>query len=202
MTPLGPASLLLAYLIGAIPFGYLLVKLKKGADIRRTGSGGTGATNVTRSLGPAWGLLTLALDTGKGYAAMELAAHLTGSDVRWLAPAAVAAIAGHSYPVLLRFRGGKGVATAVGAFIHFTPLALLPVLGVWLLVLLIWRYVSLASVLATAAYPLSAMALHRPPLVVTLGVVAGACLIIFRHRSNLERLARGTEPKLRWKRKP
>lgn len=199
MTALGPLSLLLAYLLGAVPFGYLLVKLRGGKDIRETGSGSTGATNVTRALGSAWGLLTLTLDVAKGYAAVEVAERLTGGDMRWVAPAAVAAIVGHSYPVFLGFRGGRSVATGAGVFVHLSPLAVLAVLGVWLVVVAVWRYVSLGSILASAAYPLFAFALDRPPLLLTLASVAAACLIIFRHWPNLERLVAGTEPKLRWK---
>ena len=196
----GLLSLLLAYLLGAVPVGYLLFKFKRGGDIRALGSGSTGATNVTRGLGPLWGVATLALDVGKGYAAVAVAARLTGGDLRWVAPAGVAAIIGHSFPIFLRFRGGKSVATGVGVFVYFTPLAVLAVLGVWLVLVVIWRYVSLGSVLAVGAYPLFAFALYRRALAVTLAAVAGACLIIVRHRANLERLVAGTEPKLHWKR--
>lgn len=199
MTPLGPLSAVLAYLLGAVPFGFLLVKLRRGEDVRDSGSGSTGATNVTRALGPAWGLLTLALDVGKGYAAVEVAERLTAGDLRWVAAAAVAAILGHSYPVFLRFRGGRSVATGAGAFAHLAPLAVLGVLGVWVVVVALWRYVSLGSILAAAAYPVFAFALYRPPLLLIVASVAGACLIIFRHWSNLERLVAGTETKLRWK---
>lgn len=198
----GPATVLLGYLLGAIPFGYLLVKLKRGEDVRGGGSGSTGATNVARAAGPALGLLTLVLDAAKGYVAVEAAARLAGAETAWPAAAALAAIVGHSYPVFLRFRGGKSVATALGAFGHFTPLAVGAALGVWLVVVGIWRYVSLASALAAASYPLLAFALQRPPLAVTLAAVAGASLVIFRHRSNIERLIAGTEPRLTRGRKP
>lgn len=201
VTLLGPISLLLAYLLGSLPFGYLLVQQKTGEDIRAAGSGSTGATNVTRALGLSWGFLTLALDIGKGYLAVLVAAQLNGSDLRWVAAAGIAAILGHSYPVFLRFRGGRSVATGLGVFVYFTPGAVLTALGVWLVVVALWRYVSLGSVLATAAYPLFAFALYHPPLEVTLAGVAGASLIIFRHRSNLQRLINGTENKLVWRRK-
>ena len=165
------------------------------------GSGSTGATNVARAAGPVVGLLTLLLDTGKGFAAVLAAAWLGGAEPAWPAAAAVAAIVGHSFPVFLRFRGGKSVATALGAFLYFAPLAAVAALGVWLVVVAIWRFVSLGSVLAAAAFPLFAYGLYRPPLAITLAAGVGASIVILRHRSNLERLVRGTEPKLDPKRR-
>lgn len=197
---LGPLSLLAGYLLGAVPFGYLLVRLRKGYDVRTTGSGSIGATNVTRTMGWAGGLLILLLDAGKGYLAVQLAAWLTGADVRWTAAGGVAALVGHSYPVYIRFRGGKSVATGLGVFVYFAPLAVAAVLGVWIVVVALWRYVALGSVLAAAAFPVFAYALYRPELAVSLAAVASACLIVLRHRSNLQNLARGTEDKLTFKR--
>lgn len=197
----GLAGVLFGYFLGALPFGYVLVKWRRGEDIRSTGSGSTGATNVVRAAGVALGSLTLVLDAGKGYAAVAVTAWLTGNDALFSAAAALAAIAGHSFPVFLRFRGGKSVATALGAFFYFTPLAVAAAAGVWLAVVAAWRYVSLGSVLATAAYPLFAFALYHPPVTFTLAAVAGASLVILRHRSNLERLVAGTEPRLSRERK-
>ncbi|MFQ5777361.1 MAG: glycerol-3-phosphate 1-O-acyltransferase PlsY [Terriglobia bacterium] len=197
----GVISTVVAYLVGAIPVGYLMVKWSRGQDVRAFGSGATGATNVTRTLGALGGVLTLALDVAKGYAAVEAAAWMSGGEHPWMAAAAVAAILGHSYPVFIGFRGGKGVATGVGTFLHFTPLGVGAALVVWLAVFLLWRYVALASVLATAAYPVFAYALARPPLAVMLAGVLGACVILLRHRSNLEQLVRGTEPKFRLRRR-
>ncbi|MFQ5927202.1 MAG: glycerol-3-phosphate 1-O-acyltransferase PlsY [Terriglobia bacterium] len=194
-------SILLAYLLGAIPFGYLLMKLRRGKDIRTTGSGSIGATNVTRVLGPASGLLTLLLDVAKGYLAVLLAAGLTSRDTTWMAAAGLAAIVGHIFPLYLGFRGGKGVATGLGVFVHFTPWAVASVLAVWLAVVAVWRYVSLGSILAAATYPLFAYALYRPALAVELAVMASASLIIIRHAANIARIVAGTERKLNWRRK-
>jgi glycerol-3-phosphate acyltransferase PlsY len=192
---------LLAYLLGALPFGYWLFRLRARGDIRSFGSGSIGATNVTRAAGPALGLLTLALDVGKGYAAVICAAWLTGGDSRWLSGAAVAAVVGHSYPVFIRFRGGKSVATGAGVFLYLAPLAVVAAMVVWVVVVIAWRYIALGSVLAAGAYPLFAYSLYRPPLPVTLAAVVCAVLIIGRHRSNLERVALGTEPRFSFKRK-
>jgi len=198
---MGVLAVALGYLLGAIPFGYLLVRRRLGQDVRAAGSGSIGATNVTRTAGPALGALTMLLDLGKGYAAVEIASRLAGGDARWMAAAGFAAIFGHSFPVFLGFRGGKSVATGVGVFAYFTPLPLLAALGVWVVVVAIWRYISLGSVLAAATYPLLAMALEQPPLAVSAAGVAGASLIILRHHANVRRLIAGTEPKLQLKRK-
>lgn len=199
---MGVLAVALGYLLGAIPFGYLLVKRRLGQDVRAAGSGSIGATNVARSAGPALGALTMLLDLGKGYAAVELASRLTAGDLRWMAAAGFAAIVGHSFPIFLGFRGGKSVATGVGVFAYFTPLPLLAALAVWVMVVGIWRYISLGSILAAAAYPLLAMAFENPPFAVSAAGVAGASLIILRHYANIRRLIAGAEPKLQLKRKP
>jgi glycerol-3-phosphate acyltransferase PlsY len=203
--------ILLAYLIGSIPFGYLIVKLRGEGDIRETGSGGTGATNVTRRAGRAAGVLTLALDAAKGVLAVALARWLLTTDFGvnwWVAGAAIAAIAGHVFPVWLGFRGGKGVATGLGVFACLTPLAVLCVAPVFVAVVWATRYVSLGSITAAAALPLfvwlfggrgdatatATTTALTPPLA---AAVAGAALIIFMHRANIGRLLRGTENKLK-----
>ena len=192
---------IIAYLLGAVPFGYLLVKRRLGRDIRETGSGNIGATNVARSLGGGWGLLTLSLDVAKGAAAFLFARWLAGGDARWEVLAALAVIFGHMFPVFLGFHGGKGVATGLGAFVFFSPKAMLAVLVIWVVVVGIWRYVSLGSIQATAGFPLFAYQFERPPTLVALGVVAGASLIIVRHYANIQRLVAGTESRFQFRKK-
>lgn len=201
MSAIELSGVVLAYLLGSLPFGYVLVKLRGAGDVRARGSGSTGATNVARTLGPGAGLLVLALDAGKGYAAVWLAARLSEGDLRWTAAAGVAAILGHSFPVFIRFRGGKSVATGLGVFLFLTPLAVAVCLGVWLSALAIWRYVSLSSMLATAAYPVLAYALYHPALPVLLAGVVGACIIVLRHHENIRQLMAGTENKFALRRK-
>ena len=201
MSAIELSGVVLAYLLGSRPFGYVLVKLRGGGDVRARGSGSTGATNVARTLGPGAGLLVLALDAGKGYAAVWLAARLSEGDMRWTAAAGVAAIVGHSFPVFIRVRGGKSVATGLGVFLFLTPLAVAACLGVWLSALAIWRYVSLSSMLATAAYPVLAYALYRPTPPVLLAGAVGACIIVLRHHANIRQLMAGTENKFALRRK-
>ena len=192
----------IAYFLGAIPFGYVFVRMRLGRDIRATGSGNIGATNVSRSLGGFWGLLTLALDAAKGYFALWVAAWLSRGDERWMVLAALAVILGHMFPVFLGFKGGKGVATGAGAYGYVSPKALLTVLLLWLVVVAIWRYVSLGSILATAAFPVFAYQYERPPVLVALGLVVGASLIILRHHMNIAHLVAGTESRLQLRKRP
>lgn len=195
---------LVAYLLGSIPFGFLLSKLRGVGDIRWTGSGNIGAANVTRVAGPAAGLMTLLLDAGKGYLAVWLAARITGEDATAMVVAAVAAILGHLFPVWLGFRGGRGVATGAGVFLPFCWTAVLAALVIWVIVLLFWRYVSLGSVVAAASLPLLIYLLyapgHAPPHVISVGATLAAVLIVVRHRSNIERLIAGTEPQFTFRR--
>jgi acyl phosphate:glycerol-3-phosphate acyltransferase len=199
-------AILIAYLIGSIPFGYLIVRATGGGDVRKTGSGGTGATNVSRRAGKAAGILTLVLDALKGMIAVVAArvvlSNGSTASAKWfVAAAAVAAIAGHVFPVWLGFRGGKGVATAVGVFFMFAPFALLCAGVVFLIVVLITRYVSLASLTSVLLIPLflavqkvfvQPRADIRPALTAAILI---ALLIVFAHRGNIQRLLRGTEPK-------
>jgi glycerol-3-phosphate acyltransferase PlsY len=195
-----------AYLLGSIPFGYLIVRLVAGADVRETGSGGTGATNVTRRAGKLAGVATLLLDAAKGAAAVALARWLFAPDHGvnwWVAAAALAAVVGHIFPVWLGFRGGKGVATGLGAFAVLSPAAVLCAAVVFLAVVWRTRYVSLGSITAAAALPVCVWLLdagdgppaHRAPLVTA--AVLGSAIIIAMHHANIGRLARGTESKFR-----
>lgn len=194
-----------AYLLGSIPFGLLITRLRGGEDIRRTGSGNIGAANVTRVSGAGAGVLTLLLDAGKGALAVWLASRAIGDSTRWIMVAALAALAGHVFPVWLRFRGGKGVATAAGAIGMICAPAIAGAALLWLILVVFWRYVSLGSIAAAAALPLLVYFFyaphHAPPDVVSAGVTLMAILVIVKHRSNLERLLAGTENKLRLGRK-
>jgi acyl phosphate:glycerol-3-phosphate acyltransferase len=194
-----------SYLLGSIPFGYILVRLFRGEDIRRSGSGNIGATNVARS-SPALGALTLLLDASKGllaaFVAMLVAARTKqGYDENRLyliiSIAALFAILGHSFPIWLNFRGGKGVATAVGAFSLLAPYAMLASVGVFLAVAFASRYVSLSSVTAAAVFPLLAWFLYRAYFsgLEILVMCMTSILIIARHHENIGRLLSGTEPR-------
>jgi glycerol-3-phosphate acyltransferase PlsY len=200
MTSLAPLlAILAAYLIGGIPFGYLLVKWKTGGDVRDSGSGNIGATNVARVAGWLPGILTLLLDVAKGAAAVWLAGRVSNESATCVMIAALAALLGHCYPVWLKFRGGKGVATAAGAFLVLCGPALLGSVIVFLLVAFFWRYVSLASISAAASMPLLIYLLwaphHAPPPVVTFGSLAAAAMIFYKHDANIQRLVQGEEPK-------
>ena len=196
---------IVAYLLGSIPFGYLIVRKKVGADVRETGSGGTGATNVLRRAGKAAGVFTLVLDALKGAIAVVWALVIAGpsSHAAWIvSAAAIAVIVGHIFPVWLGFRGGKGVATGVGVFLMLAPLAMLCAGVLFLAIVFFTRYVSLGSVVAAATIPLfvwlqsvfvTPVANVRPLLTATL---VGALLIIFAHRGNIGRLVQGTENRI------
>lgn len=202
----------IAYLLGSIPFGYLIVRFTQGDDVRESGSGGTGATNVSRRAGKTAGVVTLLLDALKGAAAVAVAKAVLGLTVLgavtgiaveaywWVAAAAVAALVGHIFPVWLKFRGGKGVATGVGVFVMLSPLAV--IVAAVLFVLIVWRtrYVSLGSMIAAASIPVLVVLMHFLwPSKVLIPVLAAACagsmLIVFAHRQNIERLLSGTESK-------
>jgi glycerol-3-phosphate acyltransferase PlsY len=216
----------IAYLLGSIPFGYLIVRLLSHADIRETGSGGTGATNVSRRAGKGAGVLTLVLDALKGAAAVIIAKIILGLPTLiaqgwvlsfrqhannfasienaywWVAAAAIAVIVGHIFPVWLGFCGGKGVATGVGVFLVLAPLAAAFAGVVFLVIVLLTRYVSLGSIVAAAVIPLLVLiqnyitpSIDFWPLMTA--AVAGAALIIFAHRSNIERLIKRSETKFR-----
>jgi glycerol-3-phosphate acyltransferase PlsY len=185
------------YFLGSIPFGYLLVRWFRGADVRATGSGNIGATNVART-SPALGILTLVLDVLKGMAAVYIALTLCPANRTAAFIAALAAISGHIFPVWLRFRGGKGVATGLGSFVLLTPKAILLAMAVFVLTLAVFRFVSLASVTAAVSLPLFGSLLHEArnlPQILLLSL--GSALIVLKHRQNMQRLLAGTEPKFR-----
>ncbi|HEX3644965.1 MAG TPA: glycerol-3-phosphate 1-O-acyltransferase PlsY [Vicinamibacterales bacterium] len=179
-----------AYLIGSIPFALILSR-RWGADLRRVGSGNLGAANVMRASGVSAGLLVAALDMAKGAASVWIAARV-GDGAELPAAAGLAAILGHIYPIWLRFRGGKGVATACGVFSVLTPLAVPPALALFALTVWFTQYISLGSVLASMALPPLAYALGSPAPAV-IAAAAAAAIIVFRHRSNVLRLWMGTE---------
>jgi glycerol-3-phosphate acyltransferase PlsY len=190
--------LAVAYLLGSIPFGYILVRVLRKEDIRSTGSGNIGATNVARSGGKGLGILTLLLDLLKAFAAVKIAQHFApgtpGFPSDLAVAAGIAAVLGHVFPVWLRFEGGKGVASALGVFLALAPLAALCALGVFIVVFAITRYVSLASILAAAMMPLFCMLWlpDRTPIFVG-GIIFLALLVIAKHRANIARLMQGKE---------
>jgi len=200
------------YLLGSIPFGYLLVRFIRGEDVRESGSGNIGATNVARK-SPALGVLTLLLDAAKGAAAVGLAylifLRTTHSyvDLRpypLMSVAAIFSVVGHMFPVWLRFRGGKGVATSLGAFTPLAPQAVLGAAVVFLLVMLISRYVSLGSIVASAVFPLLAWFFFRDaaaPLLMIIPMAVASLLVIVKHRQNIRRLLAGTENRFGAKRR-
>ena len=192
----------IAYLLGSIPFGYLLVWLFRKEDIRQTGSGNIGATNVIRS-GSRWlGILTLLLDLGKGFVAVEIARHLTtgAHAIVTASIGALFAVIGHVFPIWLHGRGGKGVATALGVFLALAPLAALSSLGVFIVVTLLTRYVSLASILAAASFPVWVWVGTRffhlqygnGPMFIASTLLVPT-IILIKHRKNVQRLLGGTE---------
>ncbi len=208
--------IVIAYLLGSIPFGYLIVRAKQGTDIRQTGSGGTGATNVSRRAGKLAGVITLVLDAMKGAGAVVIAKVLLGLPVFaeggqlcpflsnaswWVAGAVIAVMLGHIFPVWLGFRGGKGVATGVGVFLVLAPLAV--VMAALIFGVIVWRtrYVSLGSIIAAAAIPLFLLlesTFIQPvvePAPLMTAAIASALLIIFAHRANIGRLIHGNENK-------
>jgi glycerol-3-phosphate acyltransferase PlsY len=189
----------LGYVLGSIPFGYLLVRARSGRDVRAIGSGNIGATNVARAAGLSTGVATLVLDLAKGLFAVWLAGQGSGGNIRIMMYAGLAAILGHVFPVWLKFSGGKGVATALGVFLMISWAAVAAAVAIFAIVVLFWRYVSLGSISAAAALPLLVYLLyapgHAPPTAVTAGTLLSSVLIIVKHRKNIERLLSGTEPR-------
>jgi len=187
------ALLILAYLIGGIPFGYLLVWLKTGKDVRAMGSGNIGATNVLRTTGRAIGILTLLLDIAKGYLAVWLMLRATHGAELWASAAALAVLLGHAFPVYLKFQGGKAVASFVGAFLCLAPAAVGVCALFFVAVVAYSRYISLGSVLSATIFPIIVAILVYPRWPVIAAALLASTLVIWRHKSNIERLRAGTE---------
>ena len=187
-------SISIAYLLGSIPFGYLLVRIFRKQDIREQGSGNIGATNVARSGAKGLGVATLLLDLGKAYAGVMIARYLAPGMYDVAVAAGVAAVAGHVFPVWLGFRGGKGVASALGVFLALTWPSGLAIFLVFVAVFALTRYVSLASIVGSASFPLFGFHFVNPwtPMVV-FGFLFIPLLVIVKHHANIRRLLNGTE---------
>jgi glycerol-3-phosphate acyltransferase PlsY len=201
---------IIAYLLGSIPFGLVLLRVFRGVDVRKTGSGNIGTANVAR-VAPSLGLWTLFFDSAKGLAAVviarEIARHMADGSIESVALitglSALLAIVGHVFPVWLKFKGGKGVATAMGAFLGLMPWAVLITLVLYIGIYAVWHYTSLASITSAALFPLIAGVMMSPaqrPLLLPF-LIAASLLIIVKHRENIRRLLAGTENRLDLKRR-
>ncbi|PWU07097.1 MAG: acyl-phosphate glycerol 3-phosphate acyltransferase [Terriglobia bacterium] len=196
MMPL--VAVLIAYLLGAIPFGYLLVKWRTGSDVRSAGSGNIGATNVWRTSGKAIAVVTLLFDIAKGYLAVWIAERLTMGNPAGMGAAALAVMAGHAYPVFLRWRGGKAVASFIGAFLRLTPLPLLAVLLLFVAVVAWTRHISLGSIIAAGTFPLAVWLILQPPIIIVFIAILAGAFIVIRHSENIRRLHQGSEHVFEW----
>jgi acyl phosphate:glycerol-3-phosphate acyltransferase len=183
----------IAYLLGGVPFGYLFVRVVLGRDIRTMGSGNIGATNVHRNAGGLAGAVVLLLDILKGYVAVWVAGRLTHDSPLGLGLAAAAVMIGHSFPLFLRFKGGKAVACFIGAFLYIAPLALFAVLLVFVLIVSVSKYVSLGSVLAALLFPFAVWVTMHPPEPILISSVFAGLLITYRHKANIQRILAGNE---------
>jgi len=201
----GLLAVVIAYLLGAVPFGFLVVKFSTGKDVRAAGSGNIGATNVLRTTGRVQAVATLALDIAKGFAAVWIAAQMTnnaplGSAPIWTSAAALAVMAGHSFPVFLRFQGGKAVASFIGAFLYLTPEPMIAALVLFIVVVAGTGYISAGSVIAAGTFPLGVWLILHPPIEVLVASAVAGAFIVYRHKANLERIHAGTESVFRWSR--
>lgn len=184
-----------AYFVGSIPFAYIFVRSVTGRDVRREGSGNVGATNALRSAGWKVGVAVTVLDIAKGSLAVW-AMMIFNPESAWLAASMLAVVAGHCFPPWLLFLGGKGVATGFGAFLVIAPLSAVAAFGVWIVMLGLFRWVSLASMTATASFPVLIQLVDHPDWVTLASVAAAAILIILRHHSNIRNLVTGKEQRL------
>jgi glycerol-3-phosphate acyltransferase PlsY len=197
----GLLAVVIAYLIGGIPFGYVLVRLTTGKDVRASGSGNIGATNVLRTTGRAAGVATLLLDVAKGYLAVMVAAKMTDDDPLWMSLAALAVMFGHAFPVFLKFQGGKAVASFIGAFLYLTPLPLVAVLLLFVITVAATMAISAGSILMAGMFPLGVWLILHPPAPVFIASLIAGAFIVYRHKANIERLRAGTENRFSWKKK-
>jgi glycerol-3-phosphate acyltransferase PlsY len=195
---MGLLAILIAYLLGAIPFGYLLTRFTTGEDVRSQGSGSIGATNVMRAAGRGAAVATLVLDMAKGFAAVWIAGYLTDGSPGWMADAALAVMVGHAFPIFLGFKGGKAVATFFGAFLYLTPIPALAALIVFVITVTVTRYISAASILAAATFPLAVWLIQHATLNEVLAAVIAAAIVVYRHRDNMLRIRAGKESVFRW----
>jgi glycerol-3-phosphate acyltransferase PlsY len=186
-------AVVIAFVVGGIPFGYLLVRLKTGRDVRSMGSGNIGATNVLRTTGRAIAIVTLLLDIGKGFFAVWLAARLAADSPFWMSAAALAVILGHAYPVFLKFHGGKAVASFIGAFLYLAPVAMLSILVIFVMVVAATRHISLGSIIAAGTFPLAVWIIQHPPEPILITALIAGAFIVHRHRANIERIRAGNE---------
>jgi glycerol-3-phosphate acyltransferase PlsY len=185
-----------SYLLGSLPFGLWVAKGLKGVDIRQVGSGNIGATNVGRVCGPFAGGVVFTLDVLKGLLP-PLVARLVGLESHWHVLMALLAMLGHTYSVFLKFKGGKGIATGLGAFLGTAPAVGGLALGIWVVLVLINRYVSLSSLMAAFAIPFLMLIFHKgDPYRLGFGIVA-FLLTLYKHQANIKRLREGTEPKIK-----
>jgi acyl phosphate:glycerol-3-phosphate acyltransferase len=191
-------ALVVAYLVGGIPFGYLLVRWKTGEDVREKGSGNIGATNVLRTTGRSIAVATLLLDIAKGLCAVWLADKLSHGSPLWMSLAALAVMAGHSFPVFLKFQGGKAVASFIGAFLYLTPIPMIAALLVFVIVVVATQQISMGSIVAAGSLPLAVWLIEHPPFIVILAALVAAVFVIYRHHANIERIRSGTESVFRF----
>ena len=194
----GLLAILIAYLLGAIPFGYLLTRFTTGKDIRTEGSGNIGATNVLRAAGRGAAVATMALDMAKGFAAVWIAGLLTDNSPGWMSDAALAVMVGHAFPIFLGFKGGKAVATFTGAFLYLTPIPALAGIIVFVITVVVTRYISAGSILAAATFPLGVWLIQHATLNEVLAAVIAAAIVVYRHKENMGRIRSGKESVFRW----
>jgi acyl phosphate:glycerol-3-phosphate acyltransferase len=189
---IGLLAILIAYLLGAIPFGYLLTRFTTGKDIRGEGSGNIGAA------GRGAAVATLVLDMAKGFAAVWIAGMLTDNAPGWMADAALAVMVGHAFPIFLGFKGGKSVATFVGAFLYLTPIPMLAALIVFVITVAVTRYISAGSILMAATFPLAVWLIDHGTVNVVLAALIAAGIVVYRHKDNMQRMRAGKEPVFHW----